>query len=247
MTAERHYFVIDPEAVTGGDRFSLNGTEAHHLSRVARLHVGDEVILLDGKGNAHRGIIDAMEKERVSGRVLETMKEYHEPAVRIHLGVGNLKGSRMNTVAEKGTELGLWSLTPLIMKYGVKRGINVDRLRRVAVAAAKQCGRGRVPEVNRGRSYGEWCRNLPSEQSMIASNSPGSVPIHEWLDGVDNGVSDVWITVGPEGGYHADEERLAARCRIPFVTLGPRRLRSETAAITAVALCDTYFSNRRSP
>ncbi|MFQ6615597.1 MAG: RsmE family RNA methyltransferase [Fidelibacterota bacterium] len=244
MTSESHHFVVRPEDIEGGDRFRLNGEEAHHLSRSARLKVGDEVFLLDGRGNARLGTIDRMEAGEVSGTILETLPQYHESAVRIHLGLGNLKGSRLTMVVEKGTELGIRSLTVLVMRYGVKKGVNLERLDRVALAAMKQCGRGRVPELTASQTYEEWCANLPPQQSMVTLDSPDSLTLREWLDGVESSVSDVWITVGPEGGYHPEERRLAAHRGIPFVSLGPRRLRSETAAIAAVAACETFFSGR---
>ncbi|MFQ6673619.1 MAG: RsmE family RNA methyltransferase [Fidelibacterota bacterium] len=246
MAVGRHHFLIQPENIIG-NRFELNGSEGHHLAHVARLGVGDEILLLDRLGTAYGGKIEDIHGGIISGIILKTVEEYHEPTTAIHLGIGNLKGSKLCTVVEKGTELGVRSITPLSMAHSVKKGINRERLGRVAESAAKQCGRGRIPVVRRITPFDEWCAKLSPEDGVLTHDSDSSIPVQQWLKSRGAGSGEVWLTVGPEGGYHPDELDLAAERGLSHVSLGPRRLRSETAAVSAIALFDIFFSEGKMP
>ena len=241
--SEGHHFLISPTNISG-NQFWLNGSEGFHLSHVLRLGVGDEIFLLNSHGNAHRALIEKIESGVVSGTIRQTITEYHESRTRLHLGFGILKGSKLDLVAQKATELGARSLTPLIMKHNVRPGINRARLDRIASSAAKQCGRGHIPVISEPVPFDEWCANVASGCSAATDNSDTSIPIWEWLSGCPNNTGNVWLTVGPEGGYHEEEIALISESGIPSVSMGPRQLRSETAAISALAICDSFFSAR---
>ncbi|MEE9166951.1 MAG: RsmE family RNA methyltransferase [Candidatus Neomarinimicrobiota bacterium] len=244
MTSERHHFVISSRN-TNGKCFTLDGTEAHHLCRVARLGVGDEVFLLDLTGSAHRASIETIETGVVSGRILETRENYHESLPRLHLGTGILKGANMDTVVEKGTELGVYSMTPLTMKHNVKKGFRRERFEKIAESATKQCGRGHVPAIMEPMPFSEWCFRLKSKCAAVADNSVTSIPFREWLGNQRKELGDIWLTVGPEGGYHEEELKVITKNDLTRVSLGPRRLRSETAAVALLAVCGIHFSDGR--
>lgn len=243
MTRERHHFIVSARALKGG-RFTLDGTEAHHLSRVARLDVGDEIFLLDLQGNAHRASIEEINNGMVSGIIHETEKDYNESIPRLHLGIGILKGANMDMVVEKGTELGVNSITPLAMRYNVRRGFRRDRFERIALSALKQCGRGRVPTISDPIPFSEWCSRLSNKDAAVADSSASSVRVQEWLGNREGNVRDIWLTIGPEGGYHEDELKVISQNGLASVSLGPRRLRSETAALALLAICGAYFAER---
>ena len=240
---ERHHFILSDNQIKG-KHFHLNGGEGHHLSHVARIGVGDEVYLIDTRGRAYRAAVDSVGEGGVNGSILDVIEDYHEPAVKIHLGIAILKGARLAMVAEKGTELGVASVTPLILKRNVKTGVNRNRLANVARSATKQCGRGRVPIINEPASLGEWCLGMKAGCAALLHNSDSAKPMADWLRQMPDHISDVWLTVGPEGGFDDEELQSVSQSGIEAVSLGKRRLRAETAAISAMTLVDHYFAFR---
>lgn len=244
MTSERHHFLISSTDVRG-NRFRLDGSEGHHAARVARLGEGDEIFLLDRRGRAYRATIHRIRTGIVEGSIGETLENYHESMPRVHLGIGILKGENMDLVVEKGTELGVYSITPLIMKFNVKKLVRLERLTRIAESAAKQCGRGHVPVISDPVSFEQWCSRRQGQCAAVMDHSDGSISVDEWLDTCGSDMDDVWLAVGPEGGYHKTEIASVLQAKTARVSLGPRRLRSETAALAALAICDTRFATRR--
>lgn len=243
MTGRRH-FLIAPKAIVG-NRFKLNGSEGHHLSRVTRIKTGETVYLLDMLGRAYIGKIDGIQKDHVEGAILQTVPNYGKSKVNIHLGVGILKGSKMDTVVEKGTELGMHSFTPLRMRHNVKQIINLERLKRISKSAIKQCGRGLLPMISSPMDFQSWCDSVDVQKAAVAVSGKDNVPIYQWLRELMPGVTDLWLAVGPEGGFHSDEIIAIKKHGIPLVSLGPRRLRSETAVMALLAICDNFFEGTR--
>lgn len=241
---ERHHFLIDPKCIKD-DRFVLNGSEGHHLKNVVRLGVGDEIYLLDQKGNAFRSIIDKVAAVEITGHVEETITDYNSPAVRLHLAIGLLKGNKMVEVAKRATELGVFSITPLLMKHSVKRNNNRERLLRVMASAQKQCGRGLIPELRTSMRLVDWCQKSPVEFKAFTHPSLDSIPLNRWLNSIKD-TEEISLLVGPEGGYHKDEIAILKRQEISPVSLGNTRMRSETAAIAAAAVSLEYFHARKS-
>ncbi|MDP6592779.1 MAG: RsmE family RNA methyltransferase [Candidatus Marinimicrobia bacterium] len=239
--AERHHFILSDNQIEDG-RFHLNGDEAHHLSNVARIGVGDEVYLIDTRGKAYRAAVDSISEGAVRGPILDMIQGYHEPTVNIHLGIAILKGARLDLVSEKGTELGVASVTPLILKRNVKKGVNRNRLTNVARSAAKQCGRGRVPEINEPASLSEWCQKMKAGCGALLHNSDAAKPMVDWLRNLPDSTSDVWLAVGPEGGFENEELQPVLQLGLEAVSLGKRRLRSETAALSALTIVDHCFT-----
>ena len=160
--SERRHFIINPENLNG-DRFVLNGQEGHHAARVTRMNSDDEITLLDGSGAAYEAVIDTVNGDMLEGRIVDKTERYNEPAINIHLGVGILKGLKMDTIIEKCTELGVQSVTPLVLDNSVKQSINLQRLKKISLSAIKQCGRGLLPDVNDAQTLHEWSENSSGE------------------------------------------------------------------------------------
>lgn len=235
-----HRFIVPPGALTG-DLIELPGDEAAHALRVLRLGAGDEVELCDARGQIHAGIIERAERGSVRVRMGEAIRSREAP-VRVTLYQGVPKLDKLDWIVQKATELGVSRIVPVGMercvvrldaKDAVKR---TQRLEKIAVEAVKQCGRAIVPEICppmtfdeamaefRGQSLclmpweGETARRLLEVRSDFAQ------------------VDSVAILIGPEGGIskrEADEARCAGA---QSVTLGPRILRTETAAVTSIAI-----------
>ena len=237
---ERRHFIINPENLTG-DRFILNGHEGHHAARVTRMNSDDDITLLDGSGAAYGAVVDTVNGDRIEGRIIDKIDRYHEPTVNIHLGVGILKGVKMDTVIEKCTELGVRSVTPLVLDNSVKQNINLQRLKKISLSAIKQCGRGLLPDVNDAQTLHEWSENSSGELKFMLHDSPESAPLMAQLM-ASTPHSEVRLVVGPEGGFSPAEVEALSAAGFIQASLGRRRLRAETAAIMAVVLCEQILN-----
>ena len=233
--AERRHFIIHPDCLSG-NRFVLNGDEGHHASRVTRIGIGDKITLLDTEGPAYAGVVEEVRQDRIEGRIIEKIEDYHEPATFLHLGIGLLKGSKMDAVIEKCTELGVSTISVLRLDNSIKRNVNLERLNRIALSAMKQCGRGLMPEVS-ASDLSQWIHQYAGGEKFVMDESAESESLISHLASMEK-VAQIQLVVGPEGGFSSNElsSLLTAGCR--RASIGPRRLRAETAAITSVAIAE---------
>jgi 16S rRNA (uracil1498-N3)-methyltransferase len=206
------------------ESFRLPPEQAHHLLHVLRLREGDPVSLFDGGGRAVRA-----EVVRISGREVELRVLGPEPpresALSLTLAVAPPKGDRMSFLVEKLAELGVTCVIPLETARGRSVG-GLERFRRIALESCKQSGRSRIPEIERSRS-------LPSVldgPGLLLAAHPGSPPLSV------SRVDTVVALVGPEGGWSHSELSLFASRGVTLFGLGPRTLRTETAAIATATL-----------
>ncbi|NLF71934.1 MAG: 16S rRNA (uracil(1498)-N(3))-methyltransferase [Candidatus Anammoximicrobium sp.] len=233
----KRFFVAEP--VTG-DSALLSGAEAEHVVKVLRGKVGDLVTLFDGDGAEFPARITAVGRSSVALAVLARQEVSRELKTQITLGVALPKGDRQRWLVEKAVELGVAQLVPLVTERGVAEPNEaaLGRLRRYAIEAAKQCGRNRLLQIGSPQTFGEFARgaNLAALR-LLAHPDSTAVPVAglAWA----GPAADVWCAVGPEGGF--TEEELAAADGWRRVSLGPRILRVETAAVALAAwfsLCD---------
>ncbi len=229
--ADEHFFYIPPSNITN-NHFTLDNDEGHHAVNVLRLGVDDPVHLLDGEGMAYRGIIRS-NGQKVEGEIIETIEGLGEPKVSVHLAVGMIKRDRFEWLLEKAVECGASSITPLIMDRCVKKSLNMDRSNVLVKTAAKQCGRSRFPTLNDPISLTEF---LLKCENVICLHSSGEASLSSWVH--ENGSDHVTVIIGPEGDLSNYEMDLLKTNDIPFLSLGNRRLRTETAAITALNILE---------
>ncbi len=222
-------------ALEAGGALELPEGEAHHVLKVLRGREGDLVEVVDGAG---RLFIAELRGGRRADLVEELALAGAED-VEISLYQAIPKGSRMDTVVEKATEVGVSTIVPVVAERGVvnPREGKIGRWRRVGEAAARQSLRLRVPEVREPVPFERAVREA-GEIGVLLHNAPG-------LDAVEAVVgSPVGLFVGPEGGWSEDELRLAGEAGLAFAGLGPYRLRSETAGVVAVARVRAALENR---
>ncbi len=229
------------------DYISITGDDAHHISRSLRMRVGEELTVCDGTGADCRCVIDIISDGRIDLRVLEKTENSSEPSVRVTLYQGYPKGDKLETIIEKSVELGVYEIVPVLTERSVARpdaksaAKKQERWQRRALEAAKQCGRGIIPQVSALTDFSDMPECMKRHQLNIFCYELGGEPLGRLLSSGE--YDDISIFIGPEGGISAQEAQMltAAGCRA--ATLGSRILRCETAPIAALASIMTLTGN----
>jgi 16S rRNA (uracil1498-N3)-methyltransferase len=226
-------FYCPPEKISDGS-VVIDGDEFNHLFHVMRKKEGDIIQVVDGAGTAYDVRLDDVARRSARGSVSAVHRGLNVAPFTLALAVGILKNpSRFDFLVEKATELGARAIIPLITRRTIPSHAKVDRWRKLALAAMKQCGRSVLPAVTDVIRLEE----LPDEPGTVTLLAHEAAAHGETLPSLVAGrPKAVTIIIGPEGGFDDEEiERCAARGYRTF-SLGERRLRTETAAIVAAAL-----------
>lgn len=224
-------FVPDPLA--DGVRVSLQGNQAHYLSRVMRVAEGDAVILCDDlTGEWAARVVEAGKRDVLV--LCEKMLRPREQVPDFTLCAALLKKDRFDIVLEKATELGVARIQPVLTRRCVADRLNMERARTIVTEAAEQCARTALPELAEPVKLDAMLRDWPAGRALFFADENGGEPAAAAFAA---GSGPAALLVGPEGGFD-DAERAAVRAlpQARAITLGPRILRGETAAIAATAL-----------
>ena len=221
-----------PRAQAEGARVRITGPELRHL-RTLRLARGERLLVFDEHGDEHEVRLERLGGREADAVILTTHRPARESRLDLTLAPALMKGAKMDLVIEKATELGVRRVAPILSRHAIGQGVRLERWRRIAVAAAKQSGRIRVPAVDAPVPLGDLVRMAWTGLRVIAWEGERDVS----LAALPRVADAVVVVVGPEGGFAADEVAEATAQGFTAVTLAPRVLRAETAAITAVALC----------
>ncbi|MFC1526438.1 RsmE family RNA methyltransferase [Candidatus Latescibacterota bacterium] len=220
-----------------GDCLTLRGEEAHHL-KVRRHQPGDIIEVIDGCGLGYRVRLQTLDGDAATGKVLEELAEYGESAIRLHLAVALIKGQRLDFAVEKVTEVGVATISPMETERAVvhpRSRRRVERWQRLARAAAKQCGRSRVPEVRSPADFRDVVAGLVRDCEAVYMATPGeAADLRHGLEQVRP--RTVGLLIGPEGGFSAGEEAWAAEAGVLSFSWVSRTLRADTAAVVFAAL-----------
>jgi 16S rRNA (uracil1498-N3)-methyltransferase len=217
---------------------ALGREAAHHAARVLRLRAGDALTLFDGRGGEYAGRIAALTREQVVVGVGAWHDVERESPLAVTLLQGVSSGERMDFTLRKAVELGAAALQPLLGARSVVRlsdareSSRLEHWRRIVIAACEQCGRNRVPELRAPLSVEDYCRSAPPAALRLLL-APGAGLTLRGLAGRIAG--PVALAAGPEAGFSAEEEASLAAAGFVPVSLGPRVLRTETAALAALA------------
>ncbi len=230
--------------LTSGKRVKLEGNAASHVTRVLRLRVGTALILFNGEGGEYEASIDKAAGGEVIVAVGAHAAHERESRLPLTLAQGVSRGERMDLVVQKATELGVTALAPVLTERSVVRltaqqsDRKVNHWRAIAIAACEQCGRNRLPEIAAAQGYREFLRSAPGGMRVLLA--PGGGVTLKDLARPDGAVT---VLIGPEGGLTDEEEQAAVAAGFTAVRLGPRVLRTETAAIAALALLQREFGD----
>ena len=242
MSIPRFY---SASALAAGIPIELSSTAAHHAANVLRLRPGAALILFDGRGGEYSATLERVEKKRVLAQVQSHFPLERESPLAVRLVQALSARDRMDTTLQKAVELGVAHIVPVISQRSVVRlsGERADNRiahwQQVAISACEQCGRNRVPQVEPIVSLTTFLERPPSNISrwMLAPHA------EQALRSLDKPPATVELLVGPEGGLTEEEERAAAHAGFIPVRIGPRILRTETAAPALLAAMQALWGD----
>jgi 16S rRNA (uracil1498-N3)-methyltransferase len=220
------------EELAEGARVVLEGNQAHYLARVMRAAPGDVVVLCDDVTGEWAARVVEAGKRAVVLEVAERLRT-REEVPDFWLCPALLKKDRFDMVLEKATELGVASIRPVVTRRCVADKLNLDRVRSIVVEAAEQCARTALPELSEPVKLEAMLRDWPEGRTLFFADELGGEPAAKAFGATKTAA----LLTGPEGGFD-DAERAAIRAHpsARAISLGPRILRAETAAIAATAL-----------
>ncbi|MBQ8699046.1 MAG: 16S rRNA (uracil(1498)-N(3))-methyltransferase [Schwartzia sp.] len=224
------------------DTVTLSGSDAHHLGYTLRARVGERVVAVDAERQVASMEITGFTADTVTLRLVERLAADTESPVRLAIAVCLLKSDKMDFVVQKAVELGAAKVQPVesencVARYdGKKAEARRERWQRVADEAAKQCGRTALLTVAPMLSFDEWIKKRPPEDgaAFFCYEAEEKKTLGAWLAETEGGAFTA--VIGPEGGFTPAEAGRAKAAGIAAVTLGPRILRAETAAIVTLAI-----------
>ena len=228
---------------------TLRGADAHHLARVMRAKPGDTVILCDGNAVEYTATITGFGEDRVDFAVEPGYPSAAEPTVEVTLLAGYPKQDKLEQIIKHGVELGAAHIVPFFSRYCVaapkKEEAKNERYCRVAVEAAKQCGRGILPTVELPLpDFNAVCSRFKDYDLVLFFYECGGVSLREVFNKEPgNRAKRIAVVTGSEGGFAAEEAARAAECGAVTVGLGPRILRCETAPLAVLSAVMTLTGN----
>jgi 16S rRNA (uracil1498-N3)-methyltransferase len=209
----------------------IAGEEARHLAKVLRLSPNDQIEVLQG-GRRHLARLTSVSKEEALYEPLSELPS-REPSCRVTLYQGLCKGERMDFIAQKCTEIGIFRIVPIVMARSEAKyegAAKLERLRRIAAEAVKQCGRSLVPEIAEPLPFSQALGSMQAHEAFLMPYEEGGAPLTGPLP------RDIGLLIGPEGGIAPEEAEAVTRFGGRALTLGPRILRAETAGLVALSL-----------
>ncbi|KTD45823.1 16S rRNA methyltransferase [Legionella rubrilucens] len=237
--------IYQPGDYLAGQELTLTEEAGQHIGVVLRMQPGEVLTLFSGDNREFKAEITAVHKKRVTVRLKDAEQVNRESPLRLHLAQGISKGDRMEWVVQKAVELGVASISPVFTaRCAVK--LDASRLDKkqaqwqaIAVAACEQCGRNQVPLVHSPVSFHDVLLKRNGFPAFILQ--PGA--LHHYRSYSNLHVEEAMLLIGPEGGLSPSESDEAQQAGFLPLSLGPRILRTETAAITAISVLQAVWGD----
>lgn len=236
--------IYHPELIHQLGNITLSDEASAHIGRVLRMKPQQDIMLFDGSGNEFPATIIEVNKKTVQANVLEQIERSSESPLNIHLGQVVSRGDKMEFTIQKSVELGVNVITPLISE---RCGVKLDAKRfekkllqwqKIAIAACEQCGRNNIPLIRPIMKLEQWCAEQDGALKLNlhprAKYSINTLP---------QPMEKVRLLIGPEGGLSAEEISMTEQYQFEETLLGPRVLRTETAALTAITALQVRFGD----
>ncbi|MCJ7497000.1 MAG: 16S rRNA (uracil(1498)-N(3))-methyltransferase [candidate division Zixibacteria bacterium] len=239
------YFYVEPKNVNK-NILKIEGEEAKHICQVLRKGEGEIIEVVDGEGIKYQVLITNTGRDWVQGKILAQIRKENEPLTHLTLAQGLIKGVRMDFLVEKITEIGVSSIIPLITEKSVvklekdKREImRLNRWKKIAISGMKQSLRSKLPEIQIPILFQELLAKVKEyDLALIACQTKRSIRLRRIKGIIDakKRLKNILLLVGSESGFTQEELDLALKTGVIPISLGPRRLRSETAGIVFSSL-----------
>ncbi len=223
--------------------YLLSKDACQHLIKVLRLNVNDPIMLFDGNGSQIAATISAITGKQVTAHTANAAEVSTEIRIHIHLGLALSKGDRMDYAIQKSVEAGVNEITPLISERAVvklddsRASKRHDHWQAIIINACEQCGQNYLPVLHPVTAIADWAKQDTSTTNLFfdaeASNTLHTLTAQK----------HVRITVGPEGGLSTDELELLSAAGFTGIRMGPRILRTETAAVSACVALQTLWGD----
>jgi 16S rRNA (uracil1498-N3)-methyltransferase len=236
-----HKFFVTPGSISNG-KAVIEGDDVKHIYKVLRLEADDEVIINNSEGKEYLGRILDVNKSSVIVEIVEAMDINNESNLKVDLYQGLPKSAKMDYIVQKGTEIGISKIIPIIterviVKSEIGEFKKTDRWRRIALEACKQSKRTLIPEINQPLEFQPLLTLLTDYDIVVVpyENQEG-FGIRKMCKNLHKEVKSAAVVIGPEGGFEEEEIKRLEELGAYIVTLGPRILRTETAGIVAAAI-----------
>lgn len=237
--------VFTDQGLADGARIALEAGPSHHLLRVLRLKTGAELHVFNGRGGCHTARLAGSEGARALVEVGAIDRDDRESPLAVTLAIGISRGERMDWIVQKSVELGVTAIQPLTTRRtevrlkGERSARKLTHWRQIAIAACEQSGRNRIPEIHAPQPF-QALLDSPAELRLVLA--PGAA---QSLAGLADAPQSLSLLIGPEGGLAAEEIAAAEAAGFLAVGLGPRVLRTETAPLAALAICQARWGDLR--
>ena len=236
--------IFQPYTINQNSLITLDDNAFNHLIRVLRMKTGESITLFDGSNQITPAVIHEVNKKTVIVKTANSVLDNRESPLNIHLGQVISRGDKMEFTIQKSVELGVNTITPLLSeRCGVK--LDQDRLekkvqqwQKIVISACEQCGRNIIPSINSVMKLETWCANLTD--SLKLNLHPKAEQGINQLPCDNNNIS---LLIGPEGGLSNEEISMTHQYQFTDILLGPRVLRTETAALTAITALQVRFGD----
>lgn len=235
-----YQFFIAPETIHDG-KFNLAGDEFRHCCRVLRKTAGGEIDIFDGQGRRWTARIESIGKESAECRITQEYPLQPRLKPAILLGVGILKSNLLDEIVVSATALGVAFIVPLSTIHSVKNRVNLQRLKKLSLAAMKQSGLAYTPQITNCQSLDAWIEMVSDVDLKMIAEQHDSVGLGQIKDLTAAG--QVAVMIGPEGGFDETELRQAREAGFITINIFPYRLRTELAVVTALAGIRTLTAN----
>jgi len=232
------------QSLSPGQKVILEETSSHHLLRVLRLKPGESLLLFNGNGKEYRAILEEAGKKQATVLVQDSRQPDRESKLHITLGQGVSRGERMDFVLQKSVELGVGSITPLWTKRsqvqlsGKRLEKRLNHWRGVIRSACEQSGRVYLAKLHSAAKLPDWCSVSRKQSLQLVLDPSASLQLSDLTP-----AREIRILIGPEGGLQSDEISMAEASGFKRIRLGPRILRTETAALATVAAVQALWGD----
>lgn len=237
-----HRFFTEPKNIDNDTVYIID--DASHITRTLRMKIGDKIMVFDGTGKEYICTLSGTEKEKCTAKIESEVFSASEPDIKITVFQGIPKSGKMESIIQKSVELGVFKIVPVDMERCVvrlnnkqKQAERIKRWNKVALEAAKQCGRGIVPEITEPYSFSEA---IEYAKQLDLTVMPYEILGHQNDRSLKKMLSEefntIGIIIGPEGGFSDAEAELALNNKIKLTGLGKRILRTETVSSAVISI-----------